>query len=176
MYCLMIKTIKNNRLKTMTAKAFEGFEEAYAAMREAIKGMALAKACVFDGRGNIKEMKKYFDYSIWSAKKEDYFEEWFPDFVKPMEYLKSLFLNEGEQTKPFTDKDADPMLTWRFRKDVFELFGDKEGPCNGIVPSIRTNLSAKDPNHCYLYIRDDFGNGAEEKDVNELYIDLVKAE
>ena len=58
MYCLMIKTIKNNRLKTMTAKAFEGFEEAYAAMREANKGMALAKACVFDGRGNIKEMKK----------------------------------------------------------------------------------------------------------------------
>lgn len=174
MYCLMIKTLKNDCLKSISSKVFDDYEDAYYALRKALKKLGSTTNNVFDGQGNIKEAKQYFKDIEKECKNEDW---WTEDYLKPLIYLRSLVLNEDADFKPFKEDDLDCMLTWSYRNKTFKLFSDKEGPDNGILPLIKTNISSKDTEHCYFYVNDNFGgNGRDEYSVNELYIDLIKVD
>lgn len=172
MYCLLIKILKNDCLKSISSKAYENFEEAYSALRNSLKELGHTTNNVFDGNGYIKEARRYFKDIEKECKNEDW---WSEDYMKPLNYLRNLVLNEDTISKPFKDDDLDCMLTWNYRNKIFKLFGDKEGPENGIAPIIKTNVGSKNTEHCYFYVNDNFGdNGRDEYSVNELYIDLVK--
>lgn len=56
--------------------------------------------------------------------------------MKPLKFLNSLILDDNNEYKSFVDDDLDCMLTWKYKKQVFELYGDKEGPYNGITPIV----------------------------------------
>lgn len=172
MYCLLIKTLKDDHLKSISSKVFKEFNEAYYALRTVLKELGLAKRGVFDGQGNIKEMNKYFKDMEKACRDEDW---WSDDFMNPIKYIKALVLNNNSKFKPFAESDS--MLTWKYKKKVFELIYDNEGPINGAVPVIRTNIDSKNTEHCYFYVNDNFGgNGRDEYSVNELFIDLIKVE
>lgn len=172
MYCLTIKALKDDHLKSVSSKEFKEFDEAYSALRAALREFGLTKEGVFDGQGNIKEMYKYFKDMERDSRDEDW---WSDDFMNPIKYIKALVLNNELKFKPFAETDY--LITWKYRKQIFELVYDSEGPVNGIVPVIRTNIDSKNPEHCYFYVNDNFGgDGRDEYCVNELFIDLVKVE
>lgn len=172
MYCLLIKHIKDNRLKSISSEVYENFLEAYNSLRERLKELAYTMNNVFNGHGNIKELRLYFKKIEKEYQNEDW---WSNDYMKPLIYLRSLVLNEDVDFESFNDNNLDQMLTWHYKDGNFELYSDKEGPINGINPMIKTNISSKNNEHCYLYIKDDFGgNGRDEYSVQELQIDLVK--
>ncbi len=172
MYCLLIKTMKDDCLKSISSKIFNDFDEAYSALRTTLRELGLTKTGVFDGQGNIKEMNKYFKDMKKGCCNEDW---WSDDYMNPIKYINALVLNGELKFKPFAESDC--MITWKYRKHIFELVYDNEGPINGIVPIIRTNIDSKNQEHCYFYVNDNFGgNGRDEYSVNELFIDLVKVE
>lgn len=43
MYCLLIKTVKENRLKSISSKLFNNFDEAYSSLRCSLKELGLTK-------------------------------------------------------------------------------------------------------------------------------------
>ena len=172
MYCLLIKTMKDGCLKSISSKLFNDFDEAYSELRTTLRELALTKTGVFDGQGNIKEMNKYFKEMEKGCRDEDW---WSDAYMSPIKYINALVLNNELRFKPFAERDC--MITWKYRKHIFELVCDNEGPINGVVPVIRTNIDSKNPEHCYFYVNDNFGgNGRDEYSVNELFVDLVKVE
>lgn len=117
-------------------------------------------------------MYKYFKYMEKECHDDDW---WTDDFMTPIKYINNLVLGKEDKIKPFAETDS--MITWKYRSQIFELVYDVEGPDNGIVPIIKTNIDSKNQEHCYFYVNDNFGgSGLDEYSVNELYIDLVKVE
>lgn len=174
MYCLMIKKVKDDCLKEISSRLFKNFEDAYSELRATLKELGLKKDSVFDGKSNIKEMNKYFKEMKKICGHEDW---WSDDRMKPITFIQSIIQNTSENYKPFNDDNLDEMLTWKYKKSVFELYGDKEGPINGIFPIVKTNVTSMNKEHCYFYVNDNFGgNGLEEYSINELYIDLIKSD
>ena len=172
MYCLLVKALKNDRLKRISSKVFKNYNEAYLAFRSILKELGLLNDSVFDGQGNIKEMYKYFKRAEKECSNEDW---WSADYMNPIKYLNALVLNKEIKYKPFSESDS--MTTWKYKNKVFELISTEEGPINGILPIVKTNIDLRNQNHCYFYVNDNFGgNGKDGYSVNELYIDLVKTE
>ena len=81
MYSLIIKTMKNEKLISVSSKIFNEFDEAYDFLRKTLKELGLKNSGVFDGNGNIKEMLKYFKYTEKECRKEDW---WSEDYMNPI--------------------------------------------------------------------------------------------
>ncbi len=96
-------------------------------------------------------------------------------YLNPIKNLNALIINKETKFKPFSESDS--IIVWKYKNQIFELVSDEEGQINDIFPLIKTNVDSCNKGHCYFYANDNFGgNGRKEYSINELYIDLVKAE
>lgn len=157
-------------LKT-TFSAFETFEDAKNAMRDALKGFAFSENTMFNGNGKIIALEKYIaemgDYNyeetlltrdILSKIKDSLFE------IINGEDM-SLDIEKGEYT--------DYMISLNYDDKGITMWGDYDGPINGYDPYIATNaFSMEDEKDYYLYIDDLLGQDYS----SELYIDLKQVE
>ena len=157
---------------------FESFEDARAALRKALKKYAFSKNSMFDGRGQIVHLLKYFDDPSlidWDGE-EIYYDGDYLD-------ITNLDAMESAVNKIFKGEDVVPKIKEGFYTDhtiahTYEngevsFRGDGDGPYNGYTPVLKTNMfSIEAPQHYYMYIDDAFGQDSAS---SELYIDLIRA-
>lgn len=160
-----------NDLKN-TVTAYDNFEKGKAAMRDAIKSFAFSRNAMFDGEGGLIQMQKYSE----DREGYDYDEEEFvltPDVLSSIQNtLKQIFAGSDTAFELECGEYTDWMAAASIEKDSIRMYGDDDGPDNGINPVLATNiLSMEKEQDYYLYINDRFG----QYDASaELYIDLKK--
>lgn len=175
-WVLSIKTSLPNEcltranLKT-TFSAFETFEDAKKAMRDAIKSFAFSENTMFNGNGKIIALEKYI------AEMGDYnYEETLLTRDILSKIKDSLFeIINGEDTSLDIEKGeyTDYMISLNYDDKGITMWGDYDGPINGYNPYIATNaFSMKEEKDYYVYIDDMFGQYCS----SELYIDLKQVE
>lgn len=156
-------------LKT-TFSAFETFEDAKKAMREAIKGFAFSENTMFDGNGKIIALENYI------ADLDDYDDEGFLSkniLSKIQDSLFSVFNGEDTVLDIEEGEYEDGMIAFKFDGESIVSYGVDDGPCNGYDPYVATNaFSMKEEKDYYLYIDDLLGQDYS----SELYIDLKQVE
>ena len=155
-----------NDLK-LTVIAYDSFEKGRAAMRDAIKSFAFSRNAMFDGEGGLIQMQKYSDGI-------GYYEEDFvltPDVISSIQNtLKQAFAGNDTAFELECGIYTDWMAAASIEKDSIRMYGDDDGPFNGINPVLSTNiLSMEKKQDYYLYIDDRFG---QDDASSELYIDL----
>jgi len=177
MYSLLIKQVKDDKLKDIYFICFDSFDNAYKHMRSKLKEYGLSKECIFDGKGNIKEMYKYFNNEVKElsdCKGEDWYKKLVSHTNESLKLIRSIILNEEVKISSFNCTES-MMIKYSYKNGIFNLSSWNEGPSNGIVPSIQTNLLKLNQNHYYLYVKDDFGgNDRDSYSVNDLYLYLIE--
>ena len=155
-----------NDLK-LTVIAYDSFEKGRAAMRDAIKSFAFSRNSMFDGEGGLIQMQKYSDET------GDYEEDFVltPDVISSIQNtLKQAFAGNDTAFELECGIYTDWMAAASIEKDSIRMYGDDDGPDNGINPVLSTNiLSMEKKQDYYLYIDDRFG---QDDASSELYIDL----
>lgn len=158
-----------NDLK-LTVIAYDSFEKGRAAMRDAIKSFAFSRNSMFDGEGGLIQMQKYSE----DREGYDYGEEEFvltPDVLSSIQNtLKQAFAGSDTAFELECGVYTDWMAAASIEKYSIRVYGDDDGPDNGINPVLSTNIlsMAKEQDY-YLYIDDHFG---QDDASSELYIDL----
>ena len=157
-----------NDLK-LTVIAYDSFEKGKAAMRDAIKSFAFSRNAMFDGEGGLIQMQNYSDEI------GDYEEDYVltPDVILSIQNtLKQAFAGNDTAFELESGVYTDWMAAASIEKDSIRMYGDDDGPDNGINPVLSTNiLSMEKKQDYYLYIDDRFG---QDDASSELYIDLKK--
>lgn len=151
--------------------AFETFEDAKKAMRDAIKGFAFSGNTMFNGNGKIIALEKYI------AEMGDYnYEETLltRDIMsKVQDYLFAIIKGEDTILDIEEGEYTDYMITFNYDDNAIKSYGDYDGPCNGYDPYIATNaFSMEEEKDYYIYIDDLLGQDYS----SELYIDLKQVE
>ena len=150
--------------------AFETFEDAKKAMRNAIKGFAFSENTMFNGNGKIIALDSYI------ADLDDYEDEGFLSKNILLKIQDSLFamLNCEDTVLDIEEGEySDCMISLNYDGEKVNMCGDYEGPCNGYDPYIATNaFSMEEEKDYYLYIDDLLGQDYS----SELYIDLKQVE
>ena len=151
--------------------AFETFEDAKKAMRDAIKGFAFSENTMFNGNGKIIALEKYI------AEMGDYnYEETLLTRDILSKIKDSLFeIINGEDTSLDIEKGeyTDYMISLNYDDKGITMWGDYDGPINGYDPYIATNaFSMEEEKDYYLHIDDLLGQDYS----SELYIDLKQIE
>ena len=167
-----------DELKT-TVMAFDTYEKARIAFREKLKTLAFSKNAMFNKKGQITLLNHYISKSALSAAEIGEIDETEEKYLSK----ERLMLIQSALTEAFTGHDTKIGLPNGYYTDACDLsvkvksgsvrlYGDFEGPYNGIQPVIYTNIfSMKKEKNYYLYINDTF---AQEDDSSELYMDLTK--
>ena len=156
-------------LKT-TFSAFETFEDAKKAMRDAIKGFAFSKNTMFDGNGKIIALDSYI------ADLDDYEDEGFLSkniLSKIQDSLLDVFNGKDTVFDIEEGEYEDGMIAFEFDGESIVSHGVDDGPFNGYDPYIATNaFSMEEEKDYYIYIDDLLGQDYS----SELYIDLKQVE
>ena len=159
--------------------AFDSFQKAKAALRERLHGLAFSRNAMFDGEGKMIHLDKY----IQNSKHEDTTEEYgeFMDngwliagrLQAVQDGLTAICMG-SDVDFPVEDGDyADGLLALEVYPNRVTLIGWDDGPCNGYVPLICTNMfNMTQEGDYYLYLDDMFG---QDNCSAELYVDLKKA-
>lgn len=184
---IWVLTIKTSLPKTcvsyddlkMTVMAFDTYEKARVAFREKLKTLAFSQNAMFNKKGQITLLNHYISKSAISATEIGEIDETEEKYLSK----ERLMLIQRALTEAFTGHDTKIGLPNGYYTDACDLsvkvksgsvrlYGDFEGPYNGVQPVIYTNVFSmvKEKNY-YLYINDIFG---QEDDSSELYMDLTK--
>lgn len=165
---------KRGDLKT-SIYTFDSFEEARAALRQALKKYAFSKNSMFDGEGNMIYFKEYVDDFYQFDDDEDYVDSYLtPRKLKHIYETVEKIFNGEDTCLEFCGECDNDLIVCACEKDVLDIYGDYDGPINGYNPVLKTNmLSMEVPQNYYLYIDDAFG---QDEVTTELYIDLIKPE
>lgn len=173
-----------DELKT-TVLAFDSYEKARSAFREKLRTFAFSENTMFDRKGQIKQLNYYISIGALSAS------EIFPETEELSEtednekYLSKECLMQVQDSlaEAFSGNDAKiglPSgyytdachLSMRVKSGSIRLYGDYEGPFNGIQPVLSTNIfSMVKEKDYYLYINDSFG---QDDNSSDLYMDLTQ--
>ena len=152
--------------------AFESFEEAREALRNALKKYAFSKNRLFDGKGNIiwlnQEIKSLQEYEKEYKTNDEYEDELTSSKLTSVKtHLQCVF--NGENIVPKRFKWDNGLLVCTFSNDKLEIYGDDDGEC----PTLKTNiLSMEDEKDYYLYLAEDYMYNDDAPAV--LMIDLKK--
>ena len=152
---------------------FDSFEKGKSAMRSIIKKYAFSNNSMFDGNGQIIQLGDYTQDSL-----DEEFEDgdWLNKriLLALQSALKDAFSGNEKPLELSDGEYADCMLALKVDKGAIDMYGHEEGPSNGIVPVLKTNIFSMDTEQdYYLYIDDLFG---QDDNSSELYIDLKKAD
>ena len=158
----------------MTVSAYDSFEKAKTAMREAINKYAFSKNAMFNGAGQIKLLKSYIKEMGEPEEGEDLDGLLTPQVLSGIQdALQKAFAGENVAHGIKCGKYTDWMLAVTVKKDSVRFCGYDDGPCNGYDPVLSTNIfSMEKEQDYYLYITDLLG---QDDYTSELYIDLKKA-
>lgn len=163
-------------LKT-TFYVFDSFEEAKSAFRNVVKEYAFNENTMFDGAGNIKYLKKYFEELDMP---EEPAEDWEYPFMeirgevsKVYNCIYEALAGKNVTTGDIPEYSTDYLTAIKKHEDMVMIVGEDDGPYNGYNPFIKTNIfNMGEEKDYYLYIDDMLGQDYS----SELYIDLKKAE
>ena len=160
---------------TTTCKVCNCFEKGREALREAVKKLAFSENSMFDGQGNIRYYRDYAENGYDDGDEEEDVTDFLNKkrLVMVADALQAAFSGKEVRLPPVEHWDDD-MLAVEAANDAIHIFGYGDGPCNGYVPDIHTNIfSMQEEKQYFLYINDMFG---QSENSSELYIDLMKAE
>lgn len=157
-----------------TFSAFETFEDAKKAMRDAIKSFAFSENTMFNGNGKIIALEKYI------AEMGDYDDEEISDDDLTKDVLTKIhdaffLIFNGEDTFLEIEEGeyTDYMISLNYDGKGINMWGNYDGPINGYDPYIATNaFSMEEEKDYYIYIDDMLGQDYS----SELYIDLKQVE
>ena len=168
------KVCKSLEGMKLTFSAYDSFEKARAAMREAIYKYAFSKNTMFNGAGQIKLLKSYNEEMRVPEEDEDLDGILTPQILSGiLGALQKAFAGENVAHGIKCGKYTDWMLAVTVKKDSVRFCGYDDGPCNGYDPVLSTNIfSMEKEQDYYLYITDLLG---QDDYTSELYIDLKKA-
>lgn len=154
--------------------AFETFEDAKKAMRDAIKGFAFSENTMFNGNGKIVALEKYIA-NLYEYDDEDDCDDALTKDVLTKIHDAFFSIFNGEEILLDIEKGeyTDYMISFNYDDKGITMWGDYDGPINGYDPYIATNaFSMEEEKDYYLYIDDllcqDYSS--------ELYIDLKQVE
>ena len=155
--------------------AYDSFEKARDVLRAELKKLAFSRNPMFDGNGHVTAMKAYMDrIKSYERDDEEYmYEGWVNG--KEANLLVELFRDvfSGKDKQPALEPGLyeDTMIEVNMECDGVSLYEAPEGPINGYMPAMHTNMfSMVEQKDYYLYLNDLFG----QDEYNELYIDLKK--
>ncbi len=155
--------------------AYDSFEKARDTLRAELKKLAFSRNPMFDGNGHVTAMKEYMDrIKSYERDDEEYmYEGWVNG--KEANLLVELFHDvfAGKDKQPALEPGfyEDTMIEVDMQQDGISLYAAPEGPINGYMPAMHTNMfSMVEQKDYYLYLNDLFG----QDEYNELYIDLKK--
>lgn len=162
---------------TLTTSAYDSFEKARAALRKLLKGYAFTKNSMFDGDGHLTYFMEFIGDCLTA---EEGFGEGYlaqEDLEYVADSLRAAFAGEDvdfEMAEDHYDDGCYLTAEADYEAGSFTLVGDYEGPCNGINPTIHTNIfSMKEEKDYYLYLDNLFG---QDDCSSELYVDLTGCE
>lgn len=177
------KTCYSTAVLKTTVMAFDAYEKARTAFRKKVRAWAFTNNAMFNKKGQIKFLDHFISECTISEAEPGESEA--EDDDEKYLYKERLMQLQNALSEAFAGNDtklglpngyytnACDLSLW-IKSGSIRLYGDFEGPFNGIEPVIYTNIfsMAKEKNY-YLYINDAFG---QEENSAELYMDLTQAE
>ena len=155
---------------TTTCTAYDSFEKGRDALRAAVRGFAFSQNSMFDGDGHITLFQQYAEDGVDGEDVDDFLSRSMLLYIA--DHLRRVFSGEDTDFSLPLDTYSDKLIGVTIQDGALQMFGDGDGPCNGIDPVIHTNLfSMQEDKHYYLYLDDRFG---QDDCTSELYVDLQK--
>ena len=162
---------------TLTTSAYDSFEKARDALRRVVKGYAFSENSMFDGDGRLTYFMEFIEGCLSEEEEGDLDDNYLSRerLGYTADCLRSALAGEDVLfSLPEEQYDDNCYLSAECGEGCLSIVGDFEGPCNGINPTIRTNIfSMKEEKDYYLYLDDLFG---QDDCSSELYVDLTCCE
>lgn len=189
MWIVTTKMVKNDKIKLINGKAFLNKDDSIIYAKAILNKIASSKNILFDGKGNIKNLKSFLDSDISTFKDEikgykqsgknteediRIDEEAIAEILKIFDVLKSIIFNEKSNVKAIDYENG--LLCAKYNKSKLSIYPEDEGMDNGIYFVLKTNLNdEKENKHLYFYVEDGFTEFYEcaDEDEYKLYIDII---
>ena len=122
--------------------AFESFASAKEALRKKLREFAFSKNEMFDGEGNMTQFRSYVDDSWAPDELDDVFEEALTRYELEEIYngVKNIFEGKDYTLSELRERYDDGMIALYVQEDTVTIFGDCDGPINGVDPQFYTNM------------------------------------
>ena len=164
----------------MTVRVFDTYEKARSAFRAELKTLAFSENAMFNGKGQITQLKEELrHYAISEADIK------LPETENAPKLLSNERLTQlhNALTEAIAGRDTQVGIpsghytdatyySAQVKPDYLHLYGDFEGPACGIMQVIHTNIfTMAEEKDYFLYIDDYLGQKVSS---SELYMDLNK--